>query len=107
MGNALGSYDKLIAHHKKTALLSSCASVLGWDRETYMPANAGVHRAEQLTLLSGIAHERAIDPNVGEWLVDCERSHLTDDSLGIGCNTFSFQFMRLRVVALIYWNLAC
>ena len=81
MGNASESYDKLINHQKKTALLSSCVSILGWDRETYMPPNAAPHRAEQLTLLSSIVHERATDPHVGDWLADCECSQLTEDPL--------------------------
>ena len=68
------SYTKLMAHQRKTALLGSCASLLGWDRETYMPTAAAPHRAEQLTLLSGMIHERETKAIVGEWLDDCEDS---------------------------------
>ena len=95
MSNIQKSYDKLMAHQRKTALLRSCASVLGWDRETYMPLNAGVHRAEQLTLLSGMVHERVTSPQVGEWLANCENSQLTQDP-------FSYQAVNIREIRRSY-----
>ena len=81
MGNPEKSYEKLIAHQKKAAILSSCAGVLSWDREAVMPPAAAPHRAEQLTLLSGLVHKQEIDPHIGEWLDDCEKSEIAQDPI--------------------------
>ena len=40
--------------------LRSAASVLAWDRQTYMPAGGVGGRAEQLASLSRIAHEMLV-----------------------------------------------
>ena len=65
-------YTELLEHLGRTTLLASCASVLGWDEQTYLPAGGAGHRAEQLALLSGLTHERATDPRVGELLTELE-----------------------------------
>src|SRR4029077_5419155 len=57
---------------KATALLESCASVLGWDEQTYMPAGGAAHRANQLSLLAGIDHELATAPETGQLLAEAE-----------------------------------
>jgi carboxypeptidase Taq len=61
-------------HLRQTALLESCASVLSWDEQTYMPRDGAEHRANQLALLAGMCHERATAPAVGEWLAKLEGS---------------------------------
>jgi carboxypeptidase Taq len=63
-------YQQLIQHLRRTALLKSCASVLSWDEQTYLPPKGGEFRAEQLALLAGLAHEQATDPRVGAWLTE-------------------------------------
>ncbi len=74
------SYKKLLQFQHTTSVLNSCASVLGWDRETCMPPSGASHRAEQLALLCGLSHERSTGPEVDEWLSDCETSDLIDVS---------------------------
>ncbi len=44
--------------------LSSAASVLSWDQETYMPAGGGAARADQLATLQTIAHDRFVSPEI-------------------------------------------
>ncbi len=75
------AYERLIARSREVCLLGSCASVLGWDRETYMPERGTEHRAAQLALLSGMIHERFTAPEVGEWLQACEASERVQDPL--------------------------
>lgn len=70
-------YTSLTDHVRETALLGSCAAVLGWDEQTYMPPAGGEHRANQLALLAGMTHERATDQRIGDWLTHVERSALT------------------------------
>lgn len=45
--------------------LTSAASVLGWDQQTYMPPGGAAGRAQQLATLSHIAHEKFIDDKIG------------------------------------------
>jgi carboxypeptidase Taq len=66
------AYDRLLAHARETFLLGSTSALLAWDQETYMPRGAGEIRSKQLALLARLAHARATDPRVGEWLQACE-----------------------------------
>jgi carboxypeptidase Taq len=49
-------------------LLGQTAAVLHWDQETYMPDGAVQERADQLSLLSGLIHDRITQPEIGEIL---------------------------------------
>jgi carboxypeptidase Taq len=73
------SYDKLIEYTKQTSVLSSAASVLAWDRETYMPPKAAAHRAEQMALLAGMIHDRETAPEIEEWLSAVETEPIDTD----------------------------
>jgi carboxypeptidase Taq len=66
-------YSDLTGRLREAALLGSCASVLSWDEQTYMPKQGSSHRAEQLGLLAGLAHERSTSPRIGELLSELER----------------------------------
>ena len=44
--------------------INSAASLLAWDQETYMPAGGGEARAEQISTLQGIAHQKLISPTI-------------------------------------------
>lgn len=70
--DARSAYEALLAHGRETFLLGSSAAVLAWDQETGMPPGGGEQRARQLALLARLAHERATDPRVGDWLAACE-----------------------------------
>jgi carboxypeptidase Taq len=48
--------------------LYSAASVLAWDKQTYMPEGGVVGRAEQLATLTRLAHEMLVSPETGELL---------------------------------------
>jgi carboxypeptidase Taq len=73
------AYDELLHHLRQEALLVSCAAVLGWDEETYLPRAGTEHRANQLALLAGLEHDRATAPRVGELLAAVEGSSLVAD----------------------------
>ncbi len=76
MADANTLYAELTDHLRKTALLESTGSVLGWDEQTYMPPGGADHRANQLSLLSGLVHERRTAPRVGELLGELEGQNL-------------------------------
>lgn len=62
---ALGALHQLDRRYR---LLAHASAVLQWDQETFMPEDAVQERADQLAELEGIAHERAVDPKIGEHL---------------------------------------
>ena len=73
-------YSELIERLKKTSLLGSCSAVLGWDEQVNLPPDGGEHRAGQLALLAGMAHEQATHPRIGELLAELEAANdLGDD----------------------------
>ncbi len=59
-------YQDLTAELRKTSLLGSCSAVLGWDEQTNLPPGGGEHRANQLSLLAGLVHERITSPRLKE-----------------------------------------
>jgi carboxypeptidase Taq len=61
-------FDQLKKHLRETALLESMEGLLGWDERTYLPPAAGEYRAEQMTYLAGLIHEKRTLPQLGEWL---------------------------------------
>jgi carboxypeptidase Taq len=74
------AYDELVRRSREETLLASCAELLTWDEETYLPRAGVGHRADQLALLAGLLHERAVDSRVGELLADVEGSPLVADT---------------------------
>jgi carboxypeptidase Taq len=73
------SYDILCRLTRETALLQSIEALIGWDERTYMPPAAGEYRAEQMTYLSGVIHQRRTDKHIGELLGELATSPLTRD----------------------------
>lgn len=47
-------------------------AVLAWDQTTYMPPGGAVARGRQMALLGRMAHERAVDPELGKLLDDLQ-----------------------------------
>jgi carboxypeptidase Taq len=77
--SAADAYAELIRREKEAALLGSCASLLDWDHQTYMPPKGAAHRAEQLGLLAALVHRQATAPEIGECLAAVEGSDLVLD----------------------------
>ncbi len=72
-------YQQLCDHVRETALLASVEELVGWDERTCLPVAAGPYRAEQITYLAGIVHQRRTDPRIGEWLCTLTGSALAED----------------------------
>jgi carboxypeptidase Taq len=66
------AYAELTRLLREAATLASVSSTLSWDQETMMPPRAAALRAEQLSQLSALVHERRTHPRVGELLAACE-----------------------------------
>src|SRR5688500_14922266 len=70
--SADSAYRELLRLYRERALLDSCAALLEWDADTYLPV-AGVDlRADQQALLARLEHERTIDSRVGDLLLEAE-----------------------------------
>jgi carboxypeptidase Taq len=66
------AYAELTRHMRETATLSSAASLISWEQETYMPPKAADLRGDQLAALSSIVHERRTSARLGDLLAECE-----------------------------------
>ena len=67
---------------RESALLESVESLLGWDERALMPPAAGPYRAEQMTFLSGLVHQRRTDPRIGELLAQATAAAPSADPHG-------------------------
>ena len=52
--------------NREAAVLSSCGAVLHWDERTYMPRGGAENRANMISLISGMVHEKQTAPRIGE-----------------------------------------
>lgn len=59
--NKTNQFEFVCDTAKQAALLTSAADTLEWDERTGMPSNAGEYRAEQVSCLRGLAHQRLTD----------------------------------------------
>lgn len=73
------AFEELCRKAREIALLESIGELLGWDERTYMPPAAGEYRAEQMTFLSGLIHQRRTDPRLGDLLRELADSPLAKD----------------------------
>ena len=54
------SLDFIYKQQKELGIFGGVAALLGWDQMTYMPPKGSEERAEQLSLIARLSHERAI-----------------------------------------------
>jgi carboxypeptidase Taq len=73
------AYDQLCNLAREAALIESIEALIGWDERTYMPEAAGAYRAEQMTFLTGLAHQKRTQPKWGEVLSELAASDLAKD----------------------------
>jgi len=64
----LKTVEALTTRLSEIQRINSAASLLSWDQETYMPAGGGEARAEQISTLQGIAHQKLISPEIEQLL---------------------------------------
>lgn len=63
-------YERTCRYARETAMYESILAALEWDERTMLPAAAGEYRADQVTLLSGLIHQRRTNPEYGAWLAE-------------------------------------
>lgn len=72
-------FEALCHEITEAAKLDSIQQLLEWDERTIMPPKAGAYRADQVSLLAGLIHERRTSPKVGELLQSLADSPLAAD----------------------------
>src|SRR3954454_7392934 len=77
--NAAAAFEELCSLAREAALIESVEAALGWDERTYMPPAAGEYRAEQMTFLSGLMHQKRTSPRLGELLGELANSELAKE----------------------------
>lgn len=74
------AYTELTGLLREAATLASVNATLSWDQETMMPPAGAALRAEQLSALTALVHERRTSPRLAELLAECEEdASLTAD----------------------------
>lgn len=90
-------WDALKGYYRETALLEGASALLEWDERTGLPSLAGNYRADQLTLLAGLIHQRRTDPSLGERLEKLSQTDLAADPnspVGASLRKLSKDFRR-------------
>jgi carboxypeptidase Taq len=75
------SYDRLIAYLKESDHIQAAARLLQWDQETGMPSGGQEARAEVLSTLAGLSHQRATSPHLREFLEFAESEATTPERM--------------------------
>jgi carboxypeptidase Taq len=76
------AYEELLKRMIEITILGNTAGILGWDQEVYMPPANAPFRAEQLSMLVGMCHQKFIDPAIGNLISQAQSSKtLTGDPL--------------------------
>ena len=65
------TFSLLVEKIREIYNLRSAASVLGWDQETYMPLQGAEARADQLSVLAGLLHEKIENHYLGDLINKC------------------------------------
>src|SRR5437763_11880320 len=72
-------FDELCSLAREAALVESIEAALGWDERTYMPPAAGEYRAEQMTFLTGLMHQKRTSQRLGDLLGELSAGELMKD----------------------------
>lgn len=90
------SFRKLDELCRRLDALDHAIAILGADEATHMAVGGGEARAEAMSVLAGMYHRQATDPQVEEWIGAAEAEELSED-----------QAAALREFRRRYVNLTC
>jgi len=76
------AWDTFRSREAELVDLGQAAGLLGWDQQTIMPRRGAAIRANQLTTLQSIYHERLADPAFGEAIAALEEDGAELDEVG-------------------------
>jgi carboxypeptidase Taq len=87
--------EELYGLTREITTLNSCISILDWDERTYMPPKGSENRANQMSLLAGMVHDRLTSSRIGEIITE-----LTDN--GVNPADDNIDSANLREIKRIY-----
>lgn len=73
------NYSDYLTVMKEIADLSGISSLLQWDQEIYLPKQSGASRARQLSLLSGLIHEKSTSNSISDLIDELLTSNNLDE----------------------------
>jgi carboxypeptidase Taq len=79
-------YQKLLSISKRATVYSSIQSLLSWDQETYMPAEAIEFRAMQNEAMAGLVHQQKTSKEFAHalsQLIDLDTGEVLDDHASV------------------------
>ncbi len=97
MSESNSTYERFLTLLREKATLHSCASLLSWDEQTYMPSGGGAHRANQLACLAGMVHERRTSTELGEVLeelTELEQQSPVDSPIAVNIREARCEYKR-------------
>ena len=75
-------FESVCARAREAMLLHSTADTLEWDERTGMPIAAGEYRAQQISTLRALVHERRTDSAYGDDLQQLIQESENEDPHG-------------------------
>lgn len=81
-------------HCSKIADVEFAISVLNWDQEVFMPEKGAQQRAQQISTLSGIAHELSTDKSYGKLLLNLKNDSTLNKTEQLNINESLKNFER-------------
>jgi carboxypeptidase Taq len=74
---AQSQFQAMYSYVRETALLEGTLALLEWDERTGLPPRAAQNRADQVTFLSGLVHQRKTSRQLGDWLNELSQGEWT------------------------------
>lgn len=90
MNKELKKLEELKVRLREIEDLNSAAAVLYWDQAAYMPSGGAEARGRQIAAISRLAHEKLIDPSLGELL-----DQLDSYEKSLPCDSFDASVIRV------------
>jgi carboxypeptidase Taq len=94
MGGFMTAYQRLADRFARIATVREAISVLRWDSEVMMPRGGGPARADQLAVLSSIAHSMLVDPHLSDDLAEAAATPESDPWRTVNLRLMQHQYQR-------------
>lgn len=73
------SFQKLDELGRRLSALEHALAILGADEATHMAVGGGEARAEAMSVLAGMLHRQASDPQIADWMEAAEAEDLSEE----------------------------
>src|SRR5690606_41440619 len=91
------SFQKLDELGRRLSALEHALAILGADEATHMAVGGGGARAEAMSVLAGVLHRQASDPQIADWMEAAEAEGLSEEQKA-AVRDFRRQYVKLTCV---------